>query len=86
MPLLAPLLELVQLQELAPLLQAQLLVRAFHLRIPRLRFELLQAMVAVSQRVLMPLLAPLLELVQLQDLAPLVQAQLQVRAFLLRIP
>ena len=51
MPLLAPLLELVQLQELAPLTPSQLQVRAFHLRIPRLRFELLQAMVDVSQRV-----------------------------------
>ncbi len=46
MPLLAPLLVLVQLQELAPLAQAQLQVRTLHLRVPRLRFELLQAMVA----------------------------------------
>ena len=51
MPLLAPLLELVQLQELAPLAQAQLQVGGPHSRIPRLRFELLQAMVAASQRV-----------------------------------
>ena len=40
-----------------------------------LRFELMQAMVAAP----MALLAPLLELAQLQELAPLTQAQLQVK-------
>ena len=51
MPLLAPLLELAQPQELAPLAQVQLQVRALHLRVPRLRFELQGVVLAVSKRV-----------------------------------
>ena len=50
LPLLTPLLDLVQLQELAPLAQARQQVGALHLKIPRLRLELLQAVEVVSQR------------------------------------